>query len=1062
MGNNLVESVEFQVKSPKTALPGLDEAHRKLLAIQGALQGVEARLAGLSTNSAFKRSVTGIADAIKQLEKGAGKGSTLKQISQVLGFDPKDVRQYLLREQERITQGIQAAENKRTKLRGAANASARQAMLAEEKRLQSELMSLRKTFEGQQLRSSGAKSSAQFFYGYQKSAVRGAKEPIAALQAMFGGPASGGSSAARGVAASVSGMIPLIIPASQIVASVSGTVVASGASGSGAPGSARATSGGRSITLGPGGQLIESKITETAKSKIVQNKELVKIGETVDQFFKEVNGALTPIKEVTTSSPLKRARVKLQEQVSALKKDLEDELAKPATRRDPAQVASLLNKQAKMMESFVSGRAGKELEDMGQGSLVSRTRAAASKFARRAQEVQERAQAQEDAEQRTLLDQRTRGRNRMLSSRQKSDEKAAKAAADVAALSAAEASAGVRRRVSHAAAQDAINDFLGRGGVIKSDVTSQRIGAKGPSTARTIQAEMDFGGKRETITATFDATGASVKRMNRALSEARAEAGLLGGDFIKNTAKVTTWAASVALLYKTIELANYSFRTMVEIGAQAARLDQVFRKVGGGTSELTKDVLELAAVNGRSTKEAMESAIQWSRLGLTRAQVNEAVRVSLMAANVAELTAAESTEKLQGIMQNYGLSVGQLRSVLGELNQISNTYNVTNADMLEGLSRTAAVAKQAGIPLHELMGLIGATVGATSQTGANIGNAIKSFTLSLSNPVLQKQMRTDFGFEVSRGGSDLKGMSQIIGELFVKYQSLNDAQRQNMLFQIAGKTQASRLAALLDNYVKAQVLAVNAQLNLNSAEQENAKIKAALHAQLVGLSTEWERFVTIQGNRGPVQVLSELSSGLRNVISLMNTKGASLATTGLFGLIAAGGMKSVLTGLSMQGGQGFMGRSAGHVRSALGGLNQTMMVALAQGMGGSVASNVTTRGLTIAGGNRGTMAGQFYLWSEALLRVGRSSVIEPGSANAGNGIGSNDPGLGRGFDCAATMAHPAGGRRRRHLWVQPGDGAIGLSSERAEGPAGRIQCRGGEISGGGERGIGIGEPIQDG
>jgi len=61
-------------------------------------------------------------------------------------------------------------------------------------------------------------------------------------------------------------------------------------------------------------------------------------------------------------------------------------------------------------------------------------------------------------------------------------------------------------------------------------------------------------------------------------------------------------------------------------------------------------------------------------------------------------------------MQNYRLEVGQLATVLGEMNQISNTYNVTNRDLLEGISRTGAVARQAGVPLHELMGFLAATI----------------------------------------------------------------------------------------------------------------------------------------------------------------------------------------------------------------------------------------------------------------------------------------------------------------------------------------------------------------
>jgi len=67
----------------------------------------------------------------------------------------------------------------------------------------------------------------------------------------------------------------------------------------------------------------------------------------------------------------------------------------------------------------------------------------------------------------------------------------------------------------------------------------------------------------------------------------------------------------------------------------------------------------------------MESAIAWSRLGLNRVQVNEAVRVSLVAANVAELSAGEATKHLSALMAAYGLSVAELDGVLGMLNNTS-------------------------------------------------------------------------------------------------------------------------------------------------------------------------------------------------------------------------------------------------------------------------------------------------------------------------------------------------------------------------------------------------------
>jgi TP901 family phage tail tape measure protein len=351
-------------------------------------------------------------------------------------------------------------------------------------------------------------------------------------------------------------------------------------------------------------------------------------------------------------------------------------------------------------------------------------------------------------------------------------------------------------------------------------------------------------------------------------------------------------------------------QSLIEVGHQSARLSQVLNGSANEAARLTDEVMSLAAANGRSNQEAMESAIAWSRLGLRRVQVAEAVRVSLLAANVAEITAAEATEHLSSLMVVYNLRASELGAVLGMLNNVTNTYNVTNKDLLTGLTRTAAIAKQAGIPLAELIGLLGAGVGATGQTGANIGNAIKSVIGSLSDEGKLKALRETFHFEGTRGMTgELKNMSQLLSEFWVAYVRMGQAERQSALFTVAGKNQASRMAALLDNYVRAQTLAISAQLNLNSAEQENARIKATLRNQLVGLVSEWQRFINLQGNRGPVQMLSQMTVALKNLIRVANAPGWNVAATGLLGLTGAVGAKMALTGYTLAQHQAAAGTS---------------------------------------------------------------------------------------------------------------------------------------------------------
>ena len=748
----------------------------------------------------------------------------------------------------------------------------------------------------------------------------------------------------------------------------------------------------------------------------MQRKELIKAGETVDNYFKEVDGALEHQKEVLTTSPVKAARAKMDAKLAGLKGELEAHLADPAMRQDPAKLAALFRKQAELMRSFVGTaetptKAAQELSRLGEGGLVTKARTAASKLEQRAaraeaqginqhqaelgeamrrqgqlrQQLHAARQRGDQAEAARLRQERQRfeaemkSRNTMAAAGQKSQDAAEAARRKTAEHELKQRQAAAYRTASYQAADEQMADFLAGGGRVKSRTLANQIR---PGSPERVVAERTMpSGEIERMTVSYGKAEATVARLTKAQSEARKEGGYLAADFLKNTAKVTLWAASVGVLYKSLELVTTSMEKLIAVGPQVGRLEQVFKGVGGTAQALTVDIMGLASANGAEVSQAMEAAIQWSRLGLNRVQVNEAVRVSLMAANVAQIDALEATEALQGVMQAYGMQVGELRGELGQMVQISNTYNVTNKDMLTGLSRCAAVAKQAGLPLAELQGLLGATIGGTAQTGANIGNMMKSVMLALSNPELQSKLRLNFKFEPTTGGEEIKGMSQMLGDVFVKFNQLNQLQRQSFLFTTAGRTQASRLEAMLEGYIKAQYLAINAQLHLNTAEAENEKIVGALRTQLKGLSAEWERFVFIQGSNGPVEAMGQLSTAVRNVLKVMNTPLGSVATTMIGGFLAAGGMKAVLTGMTLKGKDSFMTRSGAAIGGVLSNFNTSLMAVYEASMGkGRTAAarpavglfNKVGRGLDIG---TGKAAEKMFVWSEAMLRVGKSSMI---------------------------------------------------------------------------------------
>lgn len=555
------------------------------------------------------------------------------------------------------------------------------------------------------------------------------------------------------------------------------------------------------------------------------------------------------------------------------------------------------------------------------------------------------------------------------------------------------------------AAQDAQARYNQRrgafaGGVEKTTKQSTPDGGRTETTT----LRRDVGGLRETLqlTTRYDQHGraltATLKEMNATLEATGRSATAAGRGFFNNLGTITAWAAGAATLYGTLSLIRHGLSSFTDIERQTAVLKTVFRGTDEEAIRLRDTVLSLAAANGRGAGEAIDAAVRFSRLGLSHKEVTEAVAVSLQAANVAEISTADAAEQLLAIFSAYRLQVTDLRVVLNELNTISNTYNVTNKDLLQGVARASSVAKQAGLGFSELIGIIGAGVGRTGRSGAEMGNAIKAMIVSMSNPAIQGKLSDIFKFDVKDSVGGMKDMSVILAELFVKFQELTKAEQQELVARVGGKQQASRITAILDGYITSQVLAIRAQQDLNSAERENENIRATLTSQLETLNTQFQRMSVNLANAGGMtsfnRTLTRMTIFLGNVLKLVaNFPVAAMAMVALLGIMA---IRLALTAARMQDGTvkgNFLTNTVNQLRGAYHSLTAAVDVA-----NGSLARNV---GLMSAAGRTGTAAAG-GVTAQTLARGGAAATQSTALGFAG--AGARAGGLLRGIPAIARLA----------------------------------------------------------
>ncbi len=319
---------------------------------------------------------------------------------------------------------------------------------------------------------------------------------------------------------------------------------------------------------------------------------------------------------------------------------------------------------------------------------------------------------------------------------------------------------------------------------------------------------------------------------------------------LRNAATFLKWQIPMQAVMAITKSFSSGFDGAVKVNRQFATLRSVFNGTEEDAQKLKIGTLELASAQGRSAEEAMDASIRWSRLGFTRVQVLQATKVSLQAANVAEISAADASEKLSAIYATFRLNVGDLGTVLNRLNSISNNYNVTVDDMFEGIVRVGGVAKQSGLALRDLEGIIGAVVGATGRPGAEVGNALKFVITRLASPETMAALKKSFNIDLTEPNGDLKDMSQIFKQLADIYPTLNSAQQQYFLKLTAGSRQAARFALILDQYRTGQILAAGAAFDTSSAFSENQKIVESLQSRIESLKSSWTNLFTAMGDTG--------------------------------------------------------------------------------------------------------------------------------------------------------------------------------------------------------------------
>ena len=396
---------------------------------------------------------------------------------------------------------------------------------------------------------------------------------------------------------------------------------------------------------------------------------------------------------------------------------------------------------------------------------------------------------------------------------------------------------------------------------------------------------------------TLNKLNSSVLQQEAAFAQAKNSATNYHGTLRDLVSGFLKFQVAAMLVMKPLQLIRSAIssinETLVETEKVVVSLQRVLDEdVEAG--EISSELYSIAQNLGQTFDNVQEIAQNFAKAGLSWQDTLKATEAAVLALNVAELTAEESSEGLIAVMQQFNYEASELTYVIDVLNKAADKSAVDTQELLVALQKTGSYASAANLSLEETVGLISALSEATAASGQNIGNALKSLFAysskasslemfaSLSDEMkaivdmyqigdasildVWEKLAETMGTLTDRQADLLEQWSEESGLETELGAELGDVYKQlTGVYDTAGVYRKNYFIALLNNFDEVKEVMGEISDAAGYTAEEQAKYMDTYEAKLNSLQAQWEEFANSE------QGLLGLKKGLLDFASIILT-----------------------------------------------------------------------------------------------------------------------------------------------------------------------------------------------
>jgi TP901 family phage tail tape measure protein len=305
--------------------------------------------------------------------------------------------------------------------------------------------------------------------------------------------------------------------------------------------------------------------------------------------------------------------------------------------------------------------------------------------------------------------------------------------------------------------------------------------------------------------------------------------------------------------------------------------------VGKGTEEEYKNLqnalVGLAYAYGTTASEAADAALIFAQQGRTVKETVELTRVAMLASKILGTDIKTAVDDMTAAIEGFKLGIGDATSIVDKWINVEKQFAVTSKDLADATKVAGASANQLGISMSTFLGDVTAVVEVTRKSGSEAARGLSFIyarLLTSGKETVEQIAKIPFyldatGKSTNSVGSEMRNVSDILGDLAGKWESLTTQEKLEIATALGSKRQMVILNALMQNYTASVDARIAALVSAGSAEKAFALIQDTTATKLKQVSAGWNVLTTAIGDTSGFKAsLSLFDKMIINIAALID------------------------------------------------------------------------------------------------------------------------------------------------------------------------------------------------